>query len=152
MRSDMTTTTAPRNRRTERTSELEQLFADRTWTPRLFAEFWKEPDVSFVERIITADVVGIWPGEQRVEGADVYLAVLEDLLAQLPDLRLEVHEQAMTGEFGFSRWTMHATAAAGPFTMSGMDRTRVRDGLVCENFIFFDTAQFARLTGAAVAG
>lgn len=27
-----------------------------------------------------------------------------------------------------------------------MDRTRVRDGLVCENCIFFDTGLFARLT------
>jgi hypothetical protein len=29
----------------------------------------------------------------------------------------------------------------------GMDRTRVRDGLVCENDVFFDLAQFQQLVG-----
>jgi hypothetical protein len=26
-----------------------------------------------------------------------------------------------------------------------MDRTRVRDGLVCDNYVFFDSAQFQEL-------
>lgn len=80
-------------------------------------------------------------------GGKAYVAVLRDLLRQLPDLRLDVHEHAMNGPFGFSRWTMHATGTAGPFAMAGTDRTRVRHGLVCENYIFFDTALFGRLTG-----
>jgi hypothetical protein len=46
------------------------------------------------------------------------------------------------GGFGFSRWVMHATGANGPFQLDGMDRTRVRDGLVCENYAFFDPIQF----------
>jgi hypothetical protein len=32
-----------------------------------------------------------------------------------------------------------------------MDRTRVRDGLVCENYIFFDLAQFQELVGGETA-
>lgn len=134
---------------TDRKQQLKELFAPSVWTTDLFAEFWKAPDVDFVPSIITEDVVGIWPGEQIVQGADAYVQVLRDLLGQLPDLRLEVHESAMNGDYGFSRWTMHATGAAGPFTMTGMDRTRVRDGLVCENYIFFDTALFGRLAGTA---
>jgi len=31
--------------------------------------------------------------------------------------------------------------------MNGMDRTQVRDGLFCENYIFFDSAEFESLTG-----
>ena len=132
-----------------RRAELDELFAARKWTTQLFADFWAAPDVDYVPLIITDDVVGIWPGEQVVQGAEAYVQVLRDLLGQLPDLRLEVHEHAMSGEFGFSRWTMHATGAKGPFQMVGMDRTRVRDGLVCENYIFFDTALFGQLSGAA---
>ena len=139
----MTTITVP-----DRKAQLDELFADRIWTPELFAEFWKAPDVDYVASIITEDVRGIWPGEQVVEGAEAYVGVLRDLLSQLPDLRLEVHENATNGDFAFARWTMHATGAHGPFTMAGMDRTRVRDGLVSENYIFFDTALFGRLTGA----
>jgi hypothetical protein len=42
---------------------------------------------------------------------------------------------------------MHGTGARGPFELVGMDRTRVRDGLVCENYVFFDLAQFEELVG-----
>ena len=41
----------------------------------------------------------------------------------------------------------HATGANGPFEMNGMDRTRVRDGLVCENYVFFDSSEFQQLVG-----
>jgi hypothetical protein len=40
---------------------------------------------------------------------------------------------------------MHATGASGPFELDGMDRTQVRDGLVCENYVFWDSAQFQAL-------
>jgi hypothetical protein len=85
-----------------------------------------------------------------VRGKAEYIRALEELLTLLPDLRLEVAEHTMTpdGEFGFSRWVMHATGANGPFELDGMDRTRVRDGLVCENYVFFDSAQFQELVGA----
>jgi hypothetical protein len=67
----------------------------------------------------------------------------------MTSLRLEVPEHTMSadGEFGFSRWVVHATGANGPFELNGMDRTRVRDGLVCENYVFFDSAEFQRLVG-----
>ena len=75
------------------------------------------------------------------------MQALEDLLTLLPDLRLEVPEHTMSadGEFGFSRWVMHATGANGPFEMNGMDRTRVREGLVFENYNFLDSSEFQQL-------
>jgi len=135
----------------ERTAQLEELFAPRIWTPDLFADFWSAPDLRFVPQIITDDIVGHWPGGQVVKGAEDYMEALEDLLALLPDLRLEVPERATTadGEYGFARWIMHATGQNGPFEMLGCDRTRLRDGLVCENYIFFDSVQFAVLAGLA---
>jgi len=128
-------------------ARLEELTAA-GWTTELFAEFWKEPDLKWVPLIITDDVVGYWPGN-TVRGKAEYMQALEELLALLPDLRLEVPEHTMSadGEFGFSRWVMHATGANGPFELDGMDRTRVRDGLVCENYIFFDSAQFRDFAG-----
>jgi ketosteroid isomerase-like protein len=132
----------------EREARLEELFAA-GWTTDLFAEFWAAPDLRYIASIITDDVVGYWPGGRTVRGKAEYMRALEELLALLPDLRLEVHEHTMSadGEFGFSRWVMHATGANGPFELVGMDRTRVRDGLVCENYVFFDLAQFQQLVG-----
>jgi ketosteroid isomerase-like protein len=132
----------------EREARLHELFAA-GWTTELFAEFWAAPDLKLIPPIITDDVVGYWPGGRAVHGKAAYMQALEELLALLPDLRLEVPEHTMSadGEFGFSRWVMHATGANGPFELDGMDRTRVRDGLVCENYAFFDSAQFAQLVG-----
>jgi len=65
----------------------------------------------------------------------------------LPGLHLEVAEYATNGEFTFIRWIARAAGAKGPFEFSGMDRIRVRDGLVAENIVVFDTAQFQTLSG-----
>jgi SnoaL-like domain len=132
----------------ERQARLEELFgAD--WTSDLFARFWAAPDLKYIPSIITDDVVGYWPGGRTVRGKSEYMQALKDLLTLLPDLRLEVPEHTMSanGEFGFSRWVMHGTGANGPFEMNGMDRTRVRDRLVCENYIFFDSSELQQLVG-----
>jgi SnoaL-like domain len=133
----------------EREARLEELFAA-GWTTELFSEFWAAPDLRWIPSIITDDVVGYWPGGRIVRGRMEYMQALEELVELLPDIRLEVPEHTMSadGEFGFSRWVMHATGAEGPFELDGMDRTRVRDGLVCENYAFFDSGQFQRLVGA----
>jgi len=81
------------------------------------------------------------------------MRALEDLLALLPDVHLEVpeHTRSADGQFGFSRWVMHAAGPNGPFKMNGMDRTRVRGGLVCKNYVFYDTAQSGHLSAVAPA-
>jgi hypothetical protein len=136
----------------ERETRLEELFAA-GWTTDLFAEFWAAPELKYIPSIITDDVVGYWPGARTVRGAEQYMQALEELLTLLPDVRLEVPEHTMSadGEFGFSRWVMHATGANGPFELVGMDRTRVRNGLVCENYVFFDLARFQELVGGETA-
>ena len=130
----------------DRAARLEQLSAA-GWTTDWFAEFWAKPDLTLVPSMMTDDVVGYWPGGRTVRGAKEYMRALEDLLALLPDLYLEVPDHTMSadGQFGFARWVMHATGANGPFEMNGMDRTQVRDGLFCENYIFFDSAEFESL-------
>jgi hypothetical protein len=42
---------------------------------------------------------------------------------------------------------MHAD---GPFELSGIDRVRTRDGLVAENWIAFNTAEFKARSGEDV--
>jgi ketosteroid isomerase-like protein len=88
----------------EREARLKELFAA-GWTTELFAEFWAATDLNWIPSIITDDVVGYWPGGRTVHGRAAYMQALEELLALLPDLRLEVPEHTMSaeGEFGFSR-------------------------------------------------
>jgi SnoaL-like domain len=112
-----------------------------------FAAFWSDPRPEYVPPLLTDDVVGIWPGAEPVRGPDAYTKVLADLLERLPDLRLEVAEHATNGDFTFVRWIMYATGAHGPFEMSGVDRIRLRDGLVCENVIRLDRREFEERSG-----
>jgi hypothetical protein len=106
----------------EREARLEELTAA-AWTTELFAQFWAAPDLKYIPSIITDDVVGYRPGGRTVRGKAEYVQALEELLALLPDLRLEVPEHTMSadGEFGFSRWVMHATGATGPFELAAAD-------------------------------
>lgn len=119
------------------------------WSPALFAEYWARPEAVYLRDMVTDDVVGHWPGGVTVEGPAAYIEALEQLLAALPDLRLEVPDFAVNGDVAFVRWVMHATGANGPFQMSGVDCVHTRDGRVCENFINFDGAEFRRLSGQA---
>jgi len=61
-----------------------------------------------------------------------------------------VAEHAQHGDVTFVNWVMHATGQHGPFELTGIDRVRVRDGLVRENVIVFDTAAFERRSGKSV--
>jgi ketosteroid isomerase-like protein len=113
-----------------------------------FARFWANPDPTVLPPLLAEDVVGYFPGDpEPVRGRDAYVAKIAQFLQLLPDLRLEVAEHATNGEFHFIRWIARANGGKGPLELSGIDRIRVRDGLVAENFVVFDTARFAALIG-----
>jgi SnoaL-like domain len=123
------------------------------WSVEGFARFWAKPDAGLVAPVLTEDVVGRWPGRREpVRGVVEYTKALADLIAFLPDMRLEVAEHATNGDFVFIRWIMRATGAKGPFEMTGIDRIRLRGGLVAENIIRFDSAEFRELSGHEAPG
>lgn len=117
------------------------------FTAEAFAAFWASPSPEAVRpELFTADVTGYWP-DAVLHGVPEYTARLRELLELLPDLRLEVGDHADNGEHIFVRWIMRATGRHGAFEMGGVDRIKVRDGLVAENRIFFDTRRFEQLSG-----
>ena len=121
------------------------------WSVQHFAAFWAKPDPQLVHYAVTPDVTGYWPwSETPVRGADEYVQRIADMLALIPDLRLEVAEDASNGEFIFIRSIARGSGANGPLEMSGIDRIRLRDGKVAENIIRFDTARFQTLLGKKI--
>lgn len=118
------------------------------WSVDRFAAFWSAPDAGDVPALVTADVVGLWPGaDEPVRGIEAYTQALRDLMALLPDIRLRVAEHAQNGEHVFVRWILRATGRKGVFEISGIDRIRLRDGRVAENIIRFDADHLRRLAG-----
>lgn len=121
------------------------------WTVEGFQSFWSDPNPAFVAAVLTEDVVGYWPGsEQPVVGPLDYTARIAQLLDLLPGMRLEVAEHAANGEWVFIRWVLHAHGVHGAFELCGIDRVVVRDGLVAENRIVFDTAEFETKSGCLI--
>jgi hypothetical protein len=60
-------------------------------------------------------------------------------------------EHATNGEFVFLRWNGRGTGPDGAFQAIGVDRVRLRDGLVAENLILSDHPIFAVLAKRAEA-
>ena len=118
------------------------------WSVDRFAAFWSAPDAADVPALVTADVIGWWPGaDEPVRGVEAYTQALRDLMALLPDIRLRVAEHAQNGEHVFVRWILRASGRKGVFEISGIDRIRLRDGRVAENIIRFDADHLRRLAG-----
>jgi hypothetical protein len=115
-----------------------------------FAAFWADPKPeNVVADAFIDDVVGYWP-DTTLYGVDDYTRRLKDLLALLPDLRLEVAEHADNGDHIFVRWIMRATGRRGAFELHGVDRIKTSYGLIAENLIVFDTRRFEELSGYAL--
>lgn len=122
-----------------------------SWSVQGWRNFWASPSPAVaavrVPTVVTEDIVGRWPRASRpVAGWEDYTQRIVDLLTFIPDFRAELAEHASNGEFVFLRWAATGTGPDGPFSAIGVDRVRVRGGLVAENLIISDHPIFEALT------
>jgi SnoaL-like domain len=118
------------------------------WTVDGFAAFWANPQAHLVTPVLTPDVRGYWPWSSvPVQGVSEYIEYIEKIIAYVPEMRLTVGEHATNGDSTFVRWVMHGKGVNGNFELTGIDRLILRDGLVVENLIRFDSAQLQALVG-----
>ena len=126
------------------------------WSVDSWRTFWADPHAARalvrVPTVVTDDVVGVWPHATRpVRGKQEYTQRIVALLSLVPDLHLDLMEHATNGEFVFLRWSGRGTGPDGAFQAIGVDRVRLRYGLVAENLILSDHPIFAVLASCAEA-
>ena len=126
------------------------------WSVDGWSAFWAAPtaDVALkrVPTVVTPDVEAVWPRVPgRLRGRDEYARRIVDLLALVPDLRLELGEHAANGDVVFLRWTARGTGPDGRFEGIVTDPFRLRGGLVAESLIMSDLPVFDGLA-RSVAG
>ena len=117
-----------------------EMQSPRGWSVDGWLAFWSDPSAEValkrVPTVVTPDVEAVWPRVPgRLRGTGEYAQRIVDLLALVPDLRLELGEHAASGGFVFLRWTDRGTGPDGPFEGIGTDRLRLRGGLVAESLI-----------------
>jgi uncharacterized protein (DUF1330 family) len=133
------------------------LFRADGWSIEGWARFWAKPDPEIARRrlptVVHPDgVLGYWPGGgPPVRGLADYLQRILDLLDLIPDLHLTLEEQAVGDDNVFLRWTGSGTGPDGPFQCNGVDRLKLKDGLVIENRIISDHGIFRILAERAGA-
>lgn len=125
------------------------------WSVDGWRAFWANPSpevaLERVPTVVTPDVEAVWPRiPGRLRGRDEYARRIVDLLALVPDLRLELGEHAATGDFVFLRWTARGTGPDGAFEGIGTDRFRLRGGLVAESLLMSDLPVFGHLARRVV--
>jgi hypothetical protein len=119
-------------------------------TPRApDAACWHHPQHSpLTAGIVTADVVGVWlGGSEPSYGVSRYLRRITEFLGALPALWHSVTERTTNGEFLFIHWTGRAIGIDGPVEFHGVDRLRVRDGLVQEVRVSYDLPPVTAVNG-----
>jgi hypothetical protein len=120
------------------------------WSVDGWRAFWNAPSpevaLERVPTVVTPDVEAVWPrAPGRLRGSGEYVQRIVDLLAVVPDLRLELGEHAADGDVVFIRWAARGTGPDGPFEGIGTDRLRLRNGLVAESLIMSDLPVFEAL-------
>jgi hypothetical protein len=114
------------------------------FSAEMWAAFWAAPDASHIGDILADDIVGYWQGDPTpVRGRDAYTAKIADLVAGVPDLRLELIDSATVDgapgeQLVYLHYVGRGTGPDGPIAIRGLDRVRTRDGVVVENVIRYD--------------
>ena len=112
-------------------------------------------DLATLRQIWTADTLQRFP-ERTCHGADEIVAYFEEILAGIPDMRIDVKDVSEDGENVYVHWHMTAThtgpllgyeATGRRLEVDGIDHFVVRDGRVASNFIVFDQLQYGRQIG-----
>jgi hypothetical protein len=106
-----------------------------------WAALWERPHPDLASRAVTPDVTVHCPGDSApVVGVTEYKEKLARILHRIPDLRREVVDHASNDDVLFVAWIARGTGEHGPFEFSGVDRIRLRDGLIREHLIYYDPA------------
>jgi steroid delta-isomerase-like uncharacterized protein len=114
-------------------------------------------DLGRPERIWAAEAVDHFLPVGDAVGRDAIVAFFEELFAALPDFTIEVERVVASDPMVVVQWRGTGTFVGGPFqgirptgrriVFRGCDVVEARDGLVVDNTVYWDGAEFARQVG-----
>ena len=114
-----------------------------------FAERWAKLDPDALRDLMHDDTRNLIPPMNAPANSDGVVAHFKQVLAMLPDLRLEVVRWAATDDAVFVEWAATAHVAGRALTWRGVDRVRLRGDRTCESEAFWDTRRVQALVAEA---
>ena len=116
-----------------------------------FAAVWARPDRAGLESLMHPDTSNLIPPMTEPADRAGVLAHFDQVLHQLPDLRVEVVRWAPTGDSVLVEWRAGASVAGRALSWTGVDRFRIRGERMVEAQVYWDTRRVAAEAAAAVA-
>lgn len=126
-----------------------QLAAARDLVGR-FAARWDKPDADALRDLMHPDTRNLIPPMSAPGDREAVVEHFRGVLAQLPDLRIEVVRWAPTGDAAIVEWRASATIAGQPISWSGVDRFNIRGDRMYEAMVYWDTRGLAERMGAII--
>ena len=110
---------------------------------RRFAAYWRDPDPSTLDRILTDDVRLVQPLSATTHGLADAQASFRRLFALFPDLRGTVDRWRGDDMSVFIEFRLHATLGAGRIEWPAVDRFTLRGAKASERVSYFDGVPLA---------
>jgi len=106
-----------------------------------WAAFWSAPDPARVGELAASEIELRYPGlAEPVRGVEAWRDRVASIVERFPDIRLTVTEHAAVGDVCFVSWRGSATVGGKPIAWEGIDCMHLRDGVVVDSLVAFDTA------------
>ncbi|MFI5897011.1 nuclear transport factor 2 family protein [Actinoplanes sp. NPDC051513] len=106
-----------------------------------WAGFWSAPDPARVDDLAAPEIELRYPGlAEPLRGVEAWRDRVASIVDRFPDIRLTVTDHAAAGDLCFVSWRGNATVNGKSLSWEGIDRMRLRDGLVVDSLVAFDTA------------
>src|SRR5262245_4683074 len=109
-----------------------------------FTAAWESRDPGALEALLHPSVRLEQPLLPPIEGRAAARRVFEDLLALIPDLRIEVHRWADAGDAIFIEFSFSGAIGAREVSWSLVDRIELSGGLVRVRVSYFDPSPLLR--------
>ncbi|MFM0171441.1 nuclear transport factor 2 family protein [Paraburkholderia sediminicola] len=115
-----------------------------------FAAEWQNPVADNLRVLMHEDTQNLIPPMTEPADREGVVEHFRQVLAQLPDLKVDVLQWAPTGDAVMIEWRASATVAGQALSWQGVDRFNVRGDRMYKGQVYWDTRRVAEQMAEAV--
>jgi len=109
---------------------------------------WNRGNLQAMDAVVAPHYVRHLSDGRVLRSREEFKQHIASIREQMPDLHTEVHLAFLDGEHGAARFTTTGTPGGKPLRFEGAVVVRLEDGLLAEEWEYFDTARIqAALNG-----